>query len=59
VGYSVPYGNDDTRVLYDHFKYGNGYDNANQFRMYYFWDVERKRLVIGKMPSHLRNNLTN
>ncbi|MCA1401333.1 hypothetical protein [Bradyrhizobium sp. BRP56] len=59
AGYSVPYGNDDTRVLYDHFKYGNGYDNANQFRMYYFWDAERKRLVIGKMPSHLRNNLTN
>lgn len=56
-GYSVPY-EGDTRVLYDHFKYGNGYDNANQFRIYYFWDAERRRLVIGKMPSHLRNNLT-
>jgi hypothetical protein len=56
-GYSVSYGS-ETRVLYDHIKYGNGYDNANQIRIYYFWDEEKKRFVIGKMPSHLRNNLT-
>ncbi|MGC1301788.1 MAG: hypothetical protein WA840_05380 [Caulobacteraceae bacterium] len=56
--YSVPY-DDGTRVLYDHLRYGNGYNNANQIRIYYFWDEERERFVIGKMPSHLRNNLTN
>lgn len=45
-------------VLYDHLKYGKGYDNANQIRIYYFWDEVRKRHVVGKMPSHLKNNLT-
>lgn len=57
VGYSVQ-SEGLTRVLYDHIKYGNGYDNANQIRIYYFWDSEQKRMIIGKMPSHLRNNLT-
>lgn len=57
VGYSVQY-EGEARVLYDHLKYGNGYDNANQIRIYYFWDDERKCFVIGKMPSHLKNHLT-
>jgi hypothetical protein len=56
-GYSVQYER-ETAILSDHIKYGNGYDNANQIRIYYFWDDRRKRLVIGKMPSHLRNKLT-
>lgn len=57
-GYSVVYGG-GSRVLYDHIKYGNGYDNSNQIRIYYFWDDEAKRHVVGKMPSHLKNNMTN
>lgn len=57
AGYSVQY-EGESRVLYDHLKYGNGYDNANQIRIYYFWDEDRRRFVVGKMPSHLRNNLT-
>ncbi|MFT4913093.1 MAG: hypothetical protein ACI9YM_001681 [Brevundimonas sp.] len=57
-GYSVNY-EGDSRVLYDHIKYGKGYDNANQIRIYYFWDEDRKRHVVGKMPSHMKNNLTN
>lgn len=56
--YSVMY-EGQRQVLYDHIKYGNGYDNANQIRIYYFWDAARKSLVVGKMPSHLRNKLTN
>ncbi len=55
--YSVPY-DGSTRVMYDHIKFGKGYDNSNQIRIYYFWDDEKKRHVVGKMPSHLRNNLT-
>ena len=58
TGYSVQY-EGTTHYLYDHIKYGNGYDNSNQIRIYYFWDEQRSRFVIGKMPSHLRNNLTN
>jgi hypothetical protein len=58
TGYSVQY-EGTTHYLYDHLKYGNGYDNSNQIRIYYFWDEQKSRFVIGKMPSHLRNNLTN
>lgn len=55
--YAVRDGN-VTRILYDHFKYGNSRNNAEQFRMYYSWDVERQKLIIGKMPSHLPNDQT-
>lgn len=56
--YSVVYRNEKT-ILYDHFKNGNGYDNSSQARIYYAWDNELQRLVIGKMPSHLKNSHTN
>jgi hypothetical protein len=55
--YSVRDG-DVTRVLYDHFKYGNSRNNAEQFRIYYAWDDENRRLIIGKMPSHLANDMS-
>ena len=45
-----------TWVLYDHFKYGNSRQNSEQFRIYYAWDDEGRRLIIGKMPSHLPND---
>ena len=53
--YSVRDGN-VTRVLYDHFKYGNSRQNSEQFRIYYAWNDEGGRLIIGKMPSHLPND---
>ncbi len=40
-GYTVNY-EGTSWVMYDHIKYGTGYDNANQIRIYYFWDAERK-----------------
>jgi len=55
--YSVRDG-DVTRVLYDHFKYGNSRSNAEQFRIYYSWDDDKRRLIIGKMPSHLPNDMS-
>lgn len=55
--YSVKY-NGESRILYDHLKYGNGYDNANQIRIYYFWDKDKQCHVVGKMPSHLSNHRT-
>jgi hypothetical protein len=57
-GYTVSY-EGQPLVLADHIKYGTGYNNANQIRIYYCWDRDRERFVIGKMPTHLRNNLTN
>ena len=53
--YSVRIGN-VTWVLYDHFKYGNSRQNSEQFRIYYSWDEDNRRLIIGKMPSHLPND---
>lgn len=47
-----------TWVLYDHFKYGNSRQNSEQFRMYYAWDEDGRRLIIGKMPSHLHNDMS-
>ena len=47
-----------TWVLYDHFKYGNSRQNSEQFRIYYAWDDEGRRLIIGKMPSHLPNDMS-
>jgi hypothetical protein len=44
------------RVLYDHFKYGNSRQNSEQFRIYYAWDDDGRRLIVGKMPSHLPND---
>lgn len=55
--YSVRDGN-ITRILYDHFKYGNSRQNSEQFRIYYSWDEDGRRLIIGKMPSHLPNDLS-
>ncbi len=46
------------RVLHDHFKYGNSRHNSEQFRIYYSWDDENRRLIIGKMPSHLPNDMS-
>lgn len=46
------------RVLYDHFKYGNSRQNSEQFRIYYSWDEDGRRLIIGKMPSHLPNDMS-
>ena len=28
------------------------------FRLYYFWDAETSRVVVGHLPSHLKNDLT-
>ncbi len=50
--YSVTEGS-VTWVLYEHFKYGNSRNNAEQYRIYYAWDEEAMRLIIGKMPTHL------
>lgn len=55
--YAVPEGS-ASRVLYDHFKYGNSRSNSEQFRIYYSWDDENERMIIGKMPSHLPNDQT-
>ncbi|WP_342360597.1 hypothetical protein [Terrarubrum flagellatum] len=43
----------------NHIKYGGGTDPRSFFRIYYYWHEEDGILLIGHMPSHLDNKLTN
>jgi hypothetical protein len=42
----------------DHIKFGGGRDPRNMFRIYYCWHAEDQMLLIGHMPTHLDNMLT-
>lgn len=41
-----------------HLKGSNSRDRRLGFRMYYFWDDETSRVVVGYLPGHLSNDLT-
>ena len=56
--YSTSYGG-QKRWMDRHIKYGNGYDLNSMFRIYFYWDDEEQILIIGSMPTHLDNQLTN
>ena len=43
----------------NHIKFGTGWDPRNRFRIYYYWHEEDQLLIIGHMPNHLDNMLTN
>jgi hypothetical protein len=49
----------EKRLMDRHLKYGISTDLREMFRVYFFWDDEDKVVVIGSMPDHLDNNLTN
>ena len=42
-----------------HIKYGGGTDPRNMFRIYYHWNEIENILLIGHLPGHLDNHLTN
>ena len=42
-----------------HIKFGGGTDPRKFFRIYYYWDKDEQILLIGHLPTHLDNNLTN
>lgn len=42
-----------------HLKRGGGTDPRAMFRIYVHWDEDEGALLIGHMPSHLDNNMTN
>lgn len=46
------------RMLDRHLRKGNSKDEAYSLRIYYFWDDTAQEVVIGWLPSHLRNRLT-
>lgn len=42
-----------------HLRRGGGTDPRSMFRIYLYWDDDEGVVVIGHMPSHLDNNMTN
>lgn len=56
--YSVRYRN-DKYWCERHIKFGGGLDPRDFFRIYYHWHEEEEVLLIGHMPTHLDNDLTN
>lgn len=45
-------------VLDLHLKRGKGYDERTIFRVYFAYDEESQRVIVGHMPSHLTNRKT-
>jgi hypothetical protein len=46
------------RMLDFHVEKGGGRDERYCMRIYFFWDADLKKAVVGWMPSHLDNTLT-
>lgn len=42
----------------EHIKFGGGTDHRSMFRIYYHWHAEEGIALIGHMPTHLDNNMT-
>ena len=48
----------ETRELDMHLKGSNNRDGRLGFRLYYFWDDETSRVVVGYLPGHLKTDIT-
>lgn len=48
----------DRRELDWHLKGNNSRDGRIGFRMYYFWDDDTSRVVVGYLPGHLDTDIT-
>lgn len=46
------------RFLEFHLLKGGGRDERYCFRLYFFWDSESSRAIVGSMPAHLSNSLS-
>lgn len=49
---------ESSRELDWHLKGSNSRDGRLGFRLYYFWDAETARVVVGYLPGHLKNDIT-
>jgi hypothetical protein len=45
------------RFLEQHVVKGGGHDPAYSMRIYFFWDEEMQKVIVGWLPSHLKNSL--
>lgn len=48
----------ERRELDWHLKGSNSRDGRHSFRMYYFWDDDTSRVVVGYLPGHLETDIT-
>jgi hypothetical protein len=55
---AYPVGTESKRMLELHLKKGSDRDESNCLRIYFFWDSELLRVVIGWLPSHLATDAT-
>lgn len=55
--YYVQYGG-RRRLLDQHLGRGTSRDSRYSLRVYFFWDEDTQRVVVGWLPSHLPNSLT-
>lgn len=46
------------RFLDTHLLKGGGRDERYCFRLYFFWDADSQRAIVGSMPAHLANSLS-
>ena len=58
--YTVDYtiGQNTRQMLEWHLTKGNDKDERYCLRIYFFWDPELNLVVVGHLPSHLRNRMT-
>jgi hypothetical protein len=45
------------RFLDLHITRGGGRDQRYCMRIYFFWDADSQKVVVGHLPSHLNNSL--
>lgn len=55
--YFVPFGGKNQFLEY-HLKKGSDHNEANTLRIYFFYDQVDAQVVVGHLPSHLRNSQT-
>jgi hypothetical protein len=55
---NYPEGTPQQRTLNMHLTKGGGHDERYCLRIYFFWDEEMNRVVVGWLPSHLANSLS-
>ncbi len=55
--YFVTY-QESSRELDWHLKGSNARDGRMGFRLYYFWDDETERVIVGHLPGHLRTHIS-
>lgn len=53
-----PLGTTTSRFLEMHLRKGKAKDDKLCLAIYFFWDEDKKRVVVGWLPSHLDNRMT-